>query len=74
MVKIKLTIDGMACSMCEAHVNDAIRNSFEIKKIKSSHKKGTTEFTAQAAPSEEELRRVLDSTGYRITSYSAEEM
>ena len=37
-----LKIDGMSCSMCEAHVNDAIRNNFDVKKVKSSHKKNET--------------------------------
>ena len=25
MVQITLKIDGMACGMCESHVNDAVR-------------------------------------------------
>ena len=28
MTKTVLKIDGMMCGMCEAHVNDAIRNAF----------------------------------------------
>ena len=27
MVKITLEVEGMACGMCEAHVNDAIRKA-----------------------------------------------
>ena len=30
MVKITLDIDGMACGMCEAHVNNALRNAFAV--------------------------------------------
>lgn len=30
MVKITLDIDGMACGMCEAHVNNAVRNAFAV--------------------------------------------
>ena len=37
MVKTVLTIDGMACGMCESHVNDAIRNALRVKKVTSSH-------------------------------------
>ena len=72
MYKVSLTIDGMACSMCEAHVNDTIRSKFAVSKLKSSYKKGTSEFLAEEAPSEEELRTVLDPTGYRLTGYKAE--
>ena len=32
MVETKLRIDGMACGMCESHINDAIRNNFDVKK------------------------------------------
>ena len=28
MIKIVLSVDGMMCKMCEAHVNDAIKKNF----------------------------------------------
>ena len=37
MVKITVGIDGMACGMCEAHINEAVRNAFQVKKVASSH-------------------------------------
>ena len=40
MVKITLEIDGMMCGMCEAHVNECIRENFTVKKVTSSHAKG----------------------------------
>ena len=43
MQKIILKIDGMMCGMCETHINDAIRKSFTIKKVTSSHSKNKTE-------------------------------
>ena len=46
MVKMILDVDGMACGMCEAHVNDAVRKGFQVKKVTSSHSKGTTEIIA----------------------------
>ena len=39
MVKTTLGIDGMMCGMCESHMNDAIRNNFDVKKVTSSHSK-----------------------------------
>ena len=32
MLKIVMKIDGMACGMCEAHVNDALRRVDGVKK------------------------------------------
>ena len=32
----------MACSMCEAHINDAVRNAFPVEKVSSSYAKGKT--------------------------------
>ena len=72
MYKVELKIDGMACGMCEAHINDAIRNKFSVSKLKSSLKKGTAEFLAEEAPSGDDLRSVIDATGYKLTGYSAE--
>ena len=43
MVKITLDIDGMACGMCEAHINDAVRKAFAVKKVSSSYTKKKTE-------------------------------
>ena len=40
MIKTTLRIAGMMCGMCEAHVNDAIRARFNVKKVTSSHAKG----------------------------------
>ncbi len=32
MVKITVGIEGMACGMCEAHINEAVRNAFQVKR------------------------------------------
>ena len=42
MYKYTLGVDKMACSMCEAHVNDTIRQKFNVKKVNSSHTKKET--------------------------------
>ena len=42
MVKTIIKIEGMMCGMCESHINAAIRKHFDVKKVKSSHKKGQT--------------------------------
>ena len=68
MIKTTLRIDGMMCSMCEAHINDAVRNSFKVKKVTSSHKKGITEIISETAVNFEELKAVIEKTGYKLIS------
>lgn len=47
MVQIIVGVDGMACSMCEAHVSDAIRKAFPVKKVTASHTKGQAVIVAE---------------------------
>ena len=47
MVKTILKVQGMACGMCEAHVNDAVRKAFSVKKVTSSHAQGQTEIITE---------------------------
>ena len=42
MFQTTVEVDGMACSMCEAHINDTIRSEFPVEKVSSSHSKGRT--------------------------------
>lgn len=72
MFKITLGIDGMKCGMCEAHVNDYIRKNFNVKKVKSSHIKKETVIISQDDINEEDIKKVLSSTGYNIISYKTE--
>ena len=68
MVKITLRIEGMSCGMCESHINDAIRQNFNVKKVKSSHTKGQTEIIAENDIDDNKLRQVIDQTGYKVLS------
>ena len=72
MIKTTLKIDGMMCGMCESHVNDAIRKSFDIKKVSSSHSKKKTEIISEEAIDEDKLRAVIDETGYTVLSVDSE--
>ena len=40
MIQTTIKVSGMACSMCEAHINDTIRGAFSVEKVSSSHSKG----------------------------------
>ena len=72
MQKITLKIDGMACGMCEAHINDVIRREFNIKKVSSSYKRGETILLADEIPDEDKLKKAIADTGYSLISVSLE--
>jgi len=71
MIKITIKVDGMACGMCEAHVNDAVRGAFLVKKVTSSHSKGITEIIAENEIDESELSNVIEKTGYRVLAINS---
>ncbi len=68
MVKITVGIDGMACSMCEAHINEAVRNAFSVKKVTSSHTRKETVILAEREIPEPALRKVIAEAGYDVMS------
>ena len=69
MWKITASIDGMMCSMCEAHICDVIRKTVPgAKKVSASHGKGEASFVTETPVEEEALRRGIDATGYSCLS------
>lgn len=72
MIKITVSIEGMACGMCEAHVNDAIRNAFPVKKVTSSHTKKQTVILAEQDIPEQKLKTVITKAGYDFVSAQSE--
>lgn len=72
MVKMILSVDGMMCPMCEAHMNDAIRRDFKVKSVTSSHAKKTVEIVCTDALDEERLRATVTETGYDLLGVSVE--
>ncbi|MBR6322448.1 MAG: heavy-metal-associated domain-containing protein [Lachnospiraceae bacterium] len=72
MFKITLGVEGMMCNMCEAHVNEAVRNAFPVKKVTSSHKEAETVIISEEEIPEEKLAAVINETGYKVTGYKSE--
>ena len=66
MNKIIVEVKGMKCPMCEKHVNELIKNSFDVKSVVSSHEKNETVIITSMEISDEELLKVLNTTGYTI--------
>ena len=71
-MKYLLKIDGMYCSMCESHVNDAIRNNFKVKKVKSKHKTGDVLIETNEPLDTIKLTNTLNSTGYKVLDLKEE--
>lgn len=74
MFRTVLRIDGMVCSMCEAHINDAIRKTLNVRKVKSSHSKGTVEIISDEVLSEEVISNAIRDTSYRLISFECSEI
>lgn len=72
MIKITVGVEGMACSMCEAHVNDAVRSAFPVRKVTSSHTKKQTVILTEQDISADELKSVIGKNGYDVVSVNSE--
>lgn len=72
MLKTTLKIDGMACGMCESHINDVIRRNFKIKKVTSSHTSGETVIISEDVLPEEKIKSAISETGYEVISVASE--
>ena len=83
MTKYTAVIEGMSCSMCEAHINDVIRAEFKVKKVKSDRKSNTAVIIAEDGAVDEGILIVaynlvdLKVDGYEIkvvTAYFLQKM
>lgn len=72
MIKTIIKIEGMMCGHCEAHINDTVRKNFDVKKISSSHKNGTTEIISENQLDEKKLRSTIEADGYKVISLKSE--
>ena len=72
MYRITVNVDGMVCGMCEAHVNDAVRKAFDVKKVSSSHSKKQTVIVTEDDINEERLADVIKEAGYTFVSAEKE--
>lgn len=70
--QMTLAISGMQCGHCEANINDAIRDAFDIDKVSSNHTKGQTIIVANTALDEEKLRETIENSGYTLVGVTKE--
>ncbi len=65
MNRVVLKIDCMVCGMCEAHMNDTVRKVLpDARKLRSSYKKGETEFLYEGDFDRNRLIDAIKETGY----------
>lgn len=74
MIETTLKIDGMMCPHCENHVNETIRNGFNVKSVKSSHKDGTTVITSKNKIEKIALEKAVAALGYKLLDFSEREV
>ena len=71
MIQTTVKVSGMACSMCEAHINDAVRSALNVKKVTSSQAKGETVILSEEPLDGEKLRATINATGYQAGDISS---
>lgn len=72
MVKTTIKIKGIMCENCVAHVNETIKNEFDINKVTTSKENGISEVISDNELSEEKLREVISREGYEVTEVMSE--
>ncbi|MGM9970256.1 MAG: heavy-metal-associated domain-containing protein [Anaeroplasma sp.] len=66
MYKVLLSIEGMMCGMCEAHICDAVRKSSNAKKIKANHKKNEVTFLLDDENKIIDIIENIQKLGYKV--------
>ncbi len=66
MWKYTVEVNGMMCGMCEAHINDAVRKAFPVKKVNSSHSKKQTVVLSETELDAAALADTIRNTGYEV--------
>ena len=67
-IRTIVSVEGMACGMCEAHINDAIRAAFPVKKVTSSRARKETVILSDESLDHEAVKRAIADAGYTPTS------
>ena len=72
MIKTTIAVDGMMCSMCETHIQEAIRKNFQVKKVTANRGKKEAVILSEERLDAEKLKAVINETGYVPGAVSSE--
>jgi len=75
MKKYILTIDGMMCGMCEAHINDVVRKNANVKisNLNSNHQKKLTTFVSGEDLDIDKIVDSIKEIGYQVADVKCED-
>ena len=63
-----ITIKGMMCGHCEAHVKKALEAIEQVTEAQASHEKGTAVVTLNAEVSDDVLKKAVEDADYEVVS------
>ena len=63
MKRYLFNVRGMACAMCESHINDAVRNACGVKSVKSDRNRNETVVIAEDLDTDK-VTAVIRALGY----------
>lgn len=66
-MKKTMTVEGMMCPHCEAHVKAALEAIDGVESAVASHEAGTAVVTLSKAVADEALRAAVEGAGYKVT-------
>ncbi len=68
-----MTVEGMMCGMCEAHVADALRKVPGVEKVKVTRANNQATIHCQEDVSDEALLKAVNDTGYTASNVQVAE-
>lgn len=72
MIKITLSVEGMKCVKCEAHMDETVRKMFTVEKVTSSHEQNETVILSEEDIADEKLQEAVANAGYALTGIARE--
>lgn len=72
MYKFTVKIEGLKCPNCERHANEAVKETFSVKKVTSSHIENEMVIIAKEDIEFEKLKAVVEEAGYQLIDMKKE--
>ena len=70
-MKYQLTIEGMMCMRCVAHVTNALKGVEGVEDVNVSLEQGTAQVTAAAAVTADSLKAAVEAQDYKVLEVKA---